>query len=135
MLAGLRPRGRGQHRLCAAIQATFGDVIGGGALVCQAEIWLARGPGAGPKTAGCSPALGCQDQPQGDRARLRSIGTLGSGNLHPEIQVVHPEYVYDAALAQQFGIRMPEQVVVMFHCESRGFGHQVTTDKAQIFRK
>ena len=35
------------------------------------------------------------------------IGTLGSGNHYLEIQVVHPEYVYDAALAQQFGITRP----------------------------
>jgi len=43
------------------------------------------------------------------------IGTLGSGNHYLEIQVVHPENVFDAELAQQFGITMPEQVVVMFH--------------------
>jgi tRNA-splicing ligase RtcB len=63
------------------------------------------------------------------------IGTLGSGNHYLEIQVVHPEYVYDAAIAQQFGITMPEQVVVMFHCGSRGFGHQVATDYLQVFLK
>ena len=63
------------------------------------------------------------------------IGTLGSGNHYLEIQVVHPEYIYDAELAQQFGITMPEQVVVMFHCGSRGFGHQVATDYLQVFLK
>ena len=30
---------------------------------------------------------------------------------------------------------MPDQVVVMFHCGSRGFGHQVATDYLQIFLK
>lgn len=63
------------------------------------------------------------------------IGTLGSGNHYLEIQVVHPEYVYDPVLARQFGITMPEQVVVMFHCGSRGFGHQVATDALQVFLK
>ena len=63
------------------------------------------------------------------------IGTLGSGNHYLEIQVVHPEYVYDAELASQFGITQPEQVVVMFHCGSRGFGHQVATDYLQVFLK
>ncbi len=63
------------------------------------------------------------------------IGTLGSGNHYLEIQVVHPQYVYDADLARQFGITMPEQIVVMFHCGSRGFGHQVATDALQIFLK
>jgi tRNA-splicing ligase RtcB len=63
------------------------------------------------------------------------IGTLGSGNHYLEIQVVHPEHVYDADLARQFGITWPGQVVVMFHCGSRGFGHQVATEALQTFLK
>ncbi|OPZ23237.1 MAG: RNA-splicing ligase RtcB [Lentisphaerae bacterium ADurb.BinA184] len=30
-----------------------------------------------------------------------------------------------------FGLTLPDQVVVMFHCGSRGFGHQVATDHLQ----
>ena len=30
---------------------------------------------------------------------------------------------------------MPDQVVLMFHCGSRGFGHQVATDYLQVFLK
>jgi tRNA-splicing ligase RtcB len=63
------------------------------------------------------------------------IGTLGSGNHYLEVQIVRPEHVIDAALARRFGITMPNQVVVMFHCGSRGFGHQVATDYLQIFLK
>ena len=63
------------------------------------------------------------------------IGTLGSGNHYLEIQVARPEHVYDEQLAQAFGISLPNQVVVMFHCGSRGFGHQVATDYLQIFLK
>jgi tRNA-splicing ligase RtcB len=63
------------------------------------------------------------------------IGTLGSGNHYLEIQVAHPEHGYDVELARQFGITLPEQVVVMFHCGSRGFGHQVATDYLQVFLK
>jgi tRNA-splicing ligase RtcB len=66
---------------------------------------------------------------------LRQIGTLGSGNHYLEIQVVRPEHVYDAERARTFGIEIPEQVVVMFHCGSRGFGHQVATDYLQVFLK
>ena len=61
------------------------------------------------------------------------IGTLGSGNHYLEIQVVKPENIFDQELAKAFGITMPNQVVVMFHCGSRGFGHQVATDYLQIF--
>jgi tRNA-splicing ligase RtcB len=63
----------------------------------------------------------------------RQIGTLGSGNHYLEIQILHPEGVIDAALARAFGLDLPEQVVIMFHCGSRGFGHQVATDYLQAF--
>ncbi len=63
------------------------------------------------------------------------IGTLGSGNHYLEIQVARPEHVFDERLAAAFGITIPNQVVVMFHCGSRGFGHQVATDYLQIFLK
>ena len=63
------------------------------------------------------------------------IGTLGSGNHYLEIQVVHRENILDEDLARHFGITIPDQVVVMFHCGSRGFGHQVATDYLQVFLK
>src|SRR6266700_680165 len=63
------------------------------------------------------------------------IGTLGSGNHYLEVQVARPEDVRDNELAAKFGITIPNQVVVMFHCGSRGFGHQVATDHLQIFLK
>ena len=65
----------------------------------------------------------------------KQIGTLGSGNHYLEIQVVKPENVFDVELARTFGITLPNQVVVMFHCGSRGFGHQVATDYLQLFLK
>jgi len=63
------------------------------------------------------------------------VGTLGSGNHYLEIQVVKPENVIDAETAEAFGIDRPNQVVIMFHCGSRGFGHQVATDYLQSFLK
>ncbi len=61
------------------------------------------------------------------------IGTLGSGNHYLEIQVVKPENVFDEKAAKAYGITIPEQVVVMFHCGSRGFGHQIATDYLEKF--
>ncbi len=64
-----------------------------------------------------------------DRAMERGLpqlGTLGSGNHFLEIQKVHE--VYDEVAARAFGIRGAGQVLVMIHCGSRGFGHQVATD-------
>ncbi len=63
------------------------------------------------------------------------IGTLGSGNHYLEIQVARKENILDEDLAKAFGITIPDQVVVMFHCGSRGFGHQVATDYLQVFLK
>jgi tRNA-splicing ligase RtcB len=63
------------------------------------------------------------------------IGTLGSGNHYLEIQVARKEHILDKELARAFGITIPDQVVVMYHCGSRGFGHQVATDYLQVFLK
>jgi tRNA-splicing ligase RtcB len=61
------------------------------------------------------------------------VGTLGSGNHYLEIQVVKPEHVFDRHAAEAMGIGTPNQVVVMFHCGSRGFGHQIATDYIHLF--
>ncbi len=71
-----------------------------------------------------------------DRAVERGyqqIGTLGSGNHYLEIQTVKPENIFAPDLAARFGITKPNQVVIMFHCGSRGFGHQVASDYLQTF--
>jgi len=65
----------------------------------------------------------------------QQIGTLGSGNHYLEIQVLKPENVFDKELAEAFGLTIPNQIVVMFHCGSRGFGHQVATDYLALFVK
>ncbi len=60
------------------------------------------------------------------------IGTLGSGNHYLELQRVKPENIMDEKLAKKWGL-FEDQVVVMFHCGSRGFGHQVATDYLTLF--
>jgi tRNA-splicing ligase RtcB len=65
----------------------------------------------------------------------RQIGTLGSGNHYLEIQVAKPENIFDRELAEIYGITIPNQVLLMFHCGSRGFGHQIATDYLQSFLK
>lgn len=71
-----------------------------------------------------------------DKARKRGIdqlGTLGSGNHYLEIQVVKQENIHDPVLAKKFGITEDGQIVVMIHCGSRGFGHQLATDYLRTF--
>lgn len=70
------------------------------------------------------------------KARSRGseqIGSLGSGNHYLEIQVAHKKNVFDPKLAEQFGINRDGQIVVMIHCGSRGFGHQIATDYLKRF--
>lgn len=63
---------------------------------------------------------------------FNQIGTLGSGNHYLEIQVVKEENIFDKELAKKWGL-FPNQIVIMFHCGSRGFGHQIGTDYLQLF--
>ncbi len=79
---------------------------------------------------------GADPEKVSDKARkrgLKQIGTLGSGNHYLEIQVAHAMNIFDKEKAKVFGIHTPEQVVVMIHCGSRGFGHQVATDYLRVF--
>ncbi|MEM2874054.1 MAG: RtcB family protein [Candidatus Nanoarchaeia archaeon] len=61
------------------------------------------------------------------------LGTLGSGNHYLEIQLVEAKNIFDKQLAKKFGL-FENQVVIMVHCGSRGFGHQICTDYVSIFR-
>jgi tRNA-splicing ligase RtcB len=70
------------------------------------------------------------------RARARGmgqLGTLGSGNHYLEVQVVRPGAIHDPGVAAAMGVTGPGQVLVMLHCGSRGFGHQVGTDYLRAF--
>lgn len=85
---------------------------------------------------GCSKgALASKVSSKAVERGYKQIGTLGSGNHYLEIQVARPENIHDKNCAKAFGITIPNQVVVMFHCGSRGFGHQVATDYLQLFLK
>ena len=61
---------------------------------------------------------------------LTQIGTLGSGNHFLEIQKV--DKIFNAKTAKAFGIDHEGQVMVMIHCGSRGFGHQVCSDYLKV---
>jgi tRNA-splicing ligase RtcB len=60
----------------------------------------------------------------------QQLGTLGAGNHFLEIQKVTD--IYDKAFAKKLGITKKDQILIMLHCGSRGFGHQVATDYLKI---
>jgi tRNA-splicing ligase RtcB len=64
---------------------------------------------------------------------LTQIGTLGSGNHFLEIQKV--DKIYDSKTAKVFGIDCENQVTVMIHCGSRGFGHQICSDYLRVMER
>lgn len=72
---------------------------------------------------------GADPRAVGKRPRERGagqLGTLGSGNHFLEVQVI--DEVFEPTVARAFGLGEPGQVVMMIHCGSRGFGHQVCED-------
>ena len=64
---------------------------------------------------------------------LTQIGTLGSGNHFLEVQKV--DKIYDPETAKAFGITHEDQVTVMIHCGSRGFGHQICSDYLRVVER
>jgi len=80
---------------------------------------------------------GCMKDANGNKVSEKALtrgapqlGTLGAGNHFLEIQYV--EKIYLPEVAKIFGINNENQVCVMIHTGSRGFGHQVCTDYLRI---
>ena len=83
---------------------------------------------------GCLP--GAKPDAVSDRAVSRGmdqLGTLGSGNHYLEVQVVAPGGLHDPPAGKVLGVEGPGQVLLMLHCGSRGFGHQIGTDYLRLF--
>jgi tRNA-splicing ligase RtcB len=133
-LARRVPAGVGSEGFVRLSAGELADVLREGAG------WAVRRGFGTPRDLELTEANGCfraADPAQvSERAITRGrdqLGTLGSGNHYLEIQVLRPEGVFDDSLARAFGLDREDQVVVMFHCGSRGFGHQVATDYLETF--
>jgi tRNA-splicing ligase RtcB (3'-phosphate/5'-hydroxy nucleic acid ligase) len=71
------------------------------------------------------------------KARSRGInqlGTLGSGNHYLEVQFALAENIFDKTIAKKLNIGQ-NKILIMVHCGSRGFGHQIATDYMKDFDK
>jgi tRNA-splicing ligase RtcB len=128
------PSGVGAHGLVRLTEAEFREVMirGAGWCVARGYGWpedLERIEGGG-----CLPGADPAHVSERAVARgLNQLGTLGSGNHYLEIQVVRPADIHDPGAAAVLGVDRPGQVVVMLHCGSRGFGHQIGTDYLRRF--
>src|SRR2546423_7013976 len=130
------PAGVGTHGFLKPSHSEFRDLVEQGARWCVERDLGWQEDLEFTEESGC--IAGADASKISERAVERGynqVGTLGSGNHYLEVQVARPEDMRDVDLAKKFGITIPNQVVVMFHCGSRGFGHQVATDYLQTFLK
>ncbi|RME04528.1 MAG: RtcB family protein, partial [Planctomycetota bacterium] len=63
---------------------------------------------------------------------MQQVGTLGSGNHFLEVDVV--EEVYDTSIGGVLGLEKG-QIVVIIHCGSRGYGHQIASEYIEVMER
>jgi tRNA-splicing ligase RtcB len=128
------PSGVGARGFVRLSEAEFREVMVEGSRWCVRRGWGWPEDLPATEAGGCLP--GADPAAVSDRALARGLeqlGTLGSGNHYLEIQVVPPGGVHDPRVAEVLGITGPGRVLIMLHCGSRGFGHQVGTDYLRRF--
>ena len=129
------PAGLGSRR--KDFKATSGDLD---RLVTHGVQWaIDQGLGWDGDAKHCE-ENGCMENADPDKVSttaknrgMQQIGTLGSGNHFLEIQKV--DKILDVATAKAFGIEHEGQVMVMIHCGSRGFGHQICSDYLRVMER
>ncbi len=128
------PTGVGSRGLVSLTDDMFREVMVEGTRWCLRHGYGWPEDVAATEGGGCLPGADPAHVSARALQRGRSqLGTLGSGNHYLEIQVVPPGGIHDPHVARAFGIERPGQVLVMLHCGSRGFGHQVGTDYLRAF--
>jgi tRNA-splicing ligase RtcB (3'-phosphate/5'-hydroxy nucleic acid ligase) len=61
---------------------------------------------------------------------IPQLGTLGAGNHYLEVQYI--DEIEDIKIGKTFGLEEKNQAIIMLHCGSRGFGHEVASDYLKI---
>jgi tRNA-splicing ligase RtcB len=134
LLFRLVPTGVGVKGFVKVNQSQFEDVMKWGVKWCaendygwEDDVGMVE---EGGFIKGANPSKVSQ---QASSRGISQLGTLGSGNHYCEVQVVDPARFFDAKMGKKFGLVHEDQVVVMVHCGSRGFGHQVASDYLRVF--
>jgi len=128
------PPGMGGHGFLKVTSAELDE------LMVQGARWMVeRGYGEPDDIDACESngaLAGADPSAVSDRARQRGaaqLGTIGSGNHFLEVQRV--DAIYDQDVARAFGVEREGQVLVFFHCGSRGFGHQICQDYLRVMEQ
>ena len=128
------PAGVGSQGLLKLSKRDFAELVEQGARWCVDRGYGEPADLESSEEAGCIPGADAgKISGKAVERGLEQVGTLGSGNHYLEIQVAKEANIHDPDAARAMGITRPDQVVVMFHCGSRGFGHQVATDYLRRF--
>ena len=130
------PAGVGRAGFLRPTASEFAELVERGARWCLSSGYATPADLEHTEEGGCmGGADASKVSPEAIARGHDQVGTLGSGNHYLEIQVARRENVMDREAAAAMGIDQPEQVVLMLHCGSRGFGHQVATDYLRSFLK
>ncbi|MFQ5823160.1 MAG: RtcB family protein [bacterium] len=108
-------------------------------VILEGAVWAVKN-GYGPKEdleyieengrmEGANPSVVSRKALERGQAQL---GTLGSGNHFLEVGYVAE--IYDDEAAKVLGLEL-DQVTVIIHCGSRGFGHQICDDYITVMNK
>ncbi len=130
------PAGVGKSGFVKLNRRSFEDVITSGASWCLKNGYAFESDLDHIEQRGKIP--GADPSSVSEKAFKRGVdqmGTLGSGNHYLEIQTVRFDETCDRDIAEKLGVKEPGQIVIMIHCGSRGFGHQIGTDYLQSFGK
>lgn len=126
------PTGVGCKGFVDLTKSTFKDVMRSGSRWCVENGYGWDADVKNTEDSGC--IAHADPELVSDKAIMRGIdqlGTLGSGNHYLEIQ--YAGEIFDVKTAKKLGIVSEDQICVMVHCGSRGFGHQIATDYLKIF--
>lgn len=128
------PAGVGGSGMISLGESEFSDLLAGGLEWARAGGYAVDDDldhtEEGGRMAGANPELVSSKAVSRGR---NQVGTLGSGNHYLEIQVSREADRVAPEPAERLGLDRPDQVVLMLHTGSRGFGHQVATDYLREF--
>ena len=120
------PSGVGRGSKFQITKDEFKKILGGGAQYMVKKGYGIKEDYLHTEEEGCMKEA--NPEKVSERAISRGIGqlgTLGAGNHFLEVQYV--DEIFDEKTANILGLKK-DQVTIMIHCGSRGFGHQVASD-------
>jgi tRNA-splicing ligase RtcB (3'-phosphate/5'-hydroxy nucleic acid ligase) len=125
------PAGVGKKGITKLSEATLRDVSEKGAKWAVENGYGTKDDLETTEEYGCIAGadFSCVSAKARDRG-IPQLGTLGSGNHFLEIQRV--DEILDKDVAKAFGIDKVGQIMVMIHCGSRGYGHQIASDYIKL---